>query len=464
MFKDILSKFKKSPKVDEDNIKEEKTTELDYKIRYAVEHDILPNRINYEPIYIITSIIAEKGTFLNRYYHTLYAQHKMQSPYSFLEFLVYAPLELAGAIVLRIDMPKKNLEKNLCERIYLVYNKNYTKHLYITVECGNKMCMWADGEFEEINVITDNELETIESIIIEEEIFEEKYTDVLDGLVSGEKVTEQLLTDNEEILKHSQSFLQTLIKVQGLKQENKRDEATRLLKDIIKKETAKYEDTDLVEYKSFRNSFEMLLYANLYHPYNFQKQEKKQIALTQVDLSGAYFMYGGMMLEQKQYDKALDILWKGYELNPVNVSIMFAIADAYKGKNYLKSYISVIRKAHSCAVKKADISRIYRNYAYYYTQIKDYDSAFSLIYAAKYFDAQGFSTALREIEHLSQKTFDEPTIEELKKTLNDLNISWGAKELTVSVISLLDKEFMHSQNQQGIKMCAELKKEISFEN
>ncbi len=466
MFKNILSKFKKSPETDNDNIIEEKneTTELDYQIRFAVEHDILPNRINYEPIYIITSIIAEKGAFFNRYYHTLYAQHKMQSPYSFLEFLVSAPFELAGAMVIRVDMPKKNLAKNLCERIYLVYNKNYTKQLYITVEYTNKMCMWVDSEYEEIGVISDNELETLESIIIEEEIFEEKYSDVLEGLMSSEKATEQLLTDNEEILKHSQSFLQTLIKVQSLKQENKRDEATRLLKDIIKKETAKYEDTDLVEYKSFRNSFEMLLYANLYHPYNFEKQEKKQIAITQVDLSGAYFMYGGMMLEQRQYDKALDILWKGYELNPVNVSIMFAIADAYKGKNYLKSYISVIRKAHSCAVKKAEISRIYRCYAYYYTQIKDYDAAFSLVYAAKYFDAQGFSMALREIEQVSGKTFAEPTIEELRKTLKALNISWGAKELTISVISLLDKEFMQSQNQQGIKMCAELKKEISFEN
>ena len=206
------------------------------------------------------------------------------------------------------------------------------------------------------------------------------------------------------------------------------------------------------------------MYANLFHPYNPEKQEKKQIVGTQVDLASAYLVFGAMMLEQRQYDKAIDIFWQGLKINPVNVPLLFALSDAYKGKNYLKSYLSVISRAHSCAIRKTDIARIYRGYAYYYTQMKDYDTAFSLVYAAKYFDAQGFTQALREIEQISEKTFQEPTIDELKKTLGQKDIFWGAKELTISVVNLLDKEYTQSQNQQGIKMCAELKKEITFEN
>ncbi len=465
MFKAILSKFHdNSDKEIEETHEEEHNAELDYQIRFGVEHEILPNRINNEPIYIITSIIAEKGAFLNKYYHTLYFQNKIVSPYSIEEFIVSAPFALAGVNVVKIEMPQKNLAPNLCERVYLVYNENYTKHLYVTVEYGNKMCMWVDGEYELIGEISDNELQVLEDVIKEEEIFEGKYSDVLETLMSEVKQKEPLLTDNEEIIRHSQLFIQALIQVQKLKDENKREEASRLIKEIIKKESAKYEDTDLIEYHSFRNSFEALLYANLYHPYNAEKQEKKQGAPTIEDLSSAYLVYGIMMLEQKQYDKALDILWEGHRVNPVNVPILFALADAYKGKKYLKSYYSVIKNAHSCAVRKQDIARIYRCYAYYYTQIKDFDTAISLVYAAKCFEAQGFTNALREIEQLAGKTFKEPTVEELKETLKQKNIPWGAKELTLGVISLLEKQFFQSQNQHGLKMCAELKKEVSFEN
>lgn len=442
-------------------------SDLDFQIRFLFEHNILPSRINQEPIYMITSIIAEKGVFLNNYYRTLYQQHKKQSPYTFEEFNVSTPFDVAGAKVLKIEMPKKNIKDTLLKHAYLIYNSNYTKYLFVTVEASGeqpKMFMWIDTEYEQIGDVSDNELEMLEKIIIDEEITEEKYSDVLENLITDTKPQEPLLTDKEEIAKHLKVFFGDLLQVQKLKQENKREDAQKLIKEVIKQEAAKYKNTDLIEYHSFRNSFEVLLYANLFHPYNPEKQEKKQIIGTQVDLASAYLVFGVMMLEQRQYDKAIDIFWKGLESNPVNIELLFALSDAYKGKNYLKSYLRVISRAHSCAIKKTDIARIYRCYAHYYTQIKDYDTAISLIYAAKYFDAQGFTTSLREIEQISEKTFQEPTLDELKNTLKQKDIHWGAKELTVSVVNLLDKEYNQNQNQQGIKMCAQLKQELLFDN
>ena len=442
-------------------------SDLDFQIRFLFEHNILPSRVNQEPIYMITAIIAEKGVFLNNYYRTLYQKHKLQSPYTFEEFDVSTPFEIAGANVVKIEMPEKNIKDTLCKRVYLVYNRNYSKHLFVTVEAfreQSKMFMWVDKEYEEIGDVFNNELEILEKVIIDEEIKEEQYSDVLETLINNIQNTEPLLTDKDEIEKHLKVFLGALLQVQKLKQENRREDAQKLIKEVIKQESSKYQNTDLIEYHSFANSFEVLLYANLFHPYNPEKQQKKQIIGTQVDLASAYLVFGAMMLEQKQYDKAIDILWKGLESNPVNIQLLFALSDAYKGKNYLKSYLRVIKRAHSCAIKKTDIARIYRCYAHYYTQIKDYDIASSLIYAAKYFDAQGFTTSLRELEQLSEKTFQEPTLDELKETLKQKDIYWGAKELTVSVVNLLYKEYNQNQNQQGIKMCAQLKQELLFDN
>ena len=468
LFKKLKNKNKDIP--DNENKEEQEKTQainLDFQIRFTVEHHLLPVKVSQDPIYIITSIIAEKGAFINNYYRALYAQQKQLSPYTFEEFNVSAPFEIAGANVVCIEMPKKHLAPTLCERIYLVYNKNYTKHLFITVENFNeesKLCMWVDSQHEQIGTVSDNELEMIEQIIIDEEIAEEKYSDVLEKLMADAKNAEPLLTDPEKIAEYSKFFFDSLLQVQKSKQENRRDEALKLIRELLRKETVKYENTDIIEYHSFRNSFEILLYANLFHPYNPEKQEKKQLIGTQVDLASAYLAYGVMMLEQRQYDKAIDILWKGLEFNPVNIQIMFALSDAYKGKGYLKSYLAVISRAHVCAIRKVDIARIYRAYAYYYAQMKDYKTAASLIYAAKYFDAQGFTTGLREIEQLSGETFQEPSLEELRTILNQKDISWGAKELVISVLNLLDKEYTQKQHQSGIRMCAELKKELIFEN
>ncbi len=453
----------KERKIPEDVIKEETPTafDVDFQIRFSVEHNILPSKINQDPIYIITSIIAEKGAFINNYYRTLYARHNLPSPYTFEEFEVSVPLELAGAKVIRIRMPEKNLCEKLFNYVYIIYNERYTKHLYACAD-NSKMYLFIDGEFEEIGEPTDNEIELLEQIIIDEEIAEENYSDVLENLMKDAKPPEELLTDAEEIANYSRVFMAALLQVQKLKQENKREDALKLIKEVIKKETVRYEDTDLIEYRSFHNSFELLLYANLYHPYNPEKQQRKQIIGTQVDLASAYLVFGAMMLEQRQYDKAIDILRKGLKYNPVNIQLMFALADAYKGKKYMKSYLAVVSMAHSCALRKTDIARIYRYYSRYYTEMKDYDTAFILLYSAKYFDAQGFTEALREVEQISGKTCAVPEISELKTKLGEKEISWGAKELVVSVVNLLDKEFTQNKNQQGMRLCTELKKELSF--
>ncbi len=442
-------------------------SDSDFQIRFAVEHTILPSRIDSEPIYMITSIIAERGAFINNYYRDIYTQNKQLSPYTLEDFVVSVPYVVSSAKVVRIDMPEKNLKNTLCKRIYIIFNESFTKHLFVSVEYFDeqlKMCITADGEHEQISDIADNEEELLKQIIEDEDISEENYSDVLETLMKDQKTSEPLLENDEQIRRHSAEFTHTLAQIHNLKLENKREDALNLLKDIIRKEASKYKDDDITEYRCFRNSFEVLLYANLYHPYNPEKQEKKKLIGMQVDLSAAYMLWGVMMLEQRQYDKAIDILRAALKANPVNVSVMFALADAYKGKNYLKSYLSIISQAHSCAVRKSDIAWIYRCYAYYYTKMNDFDTAFSLIYASKHFDIKGFGTALRETEKLSQQSFPEPSVEEIKQNLIQKNISWGAKNLAVGVVNLLDKEYTQSQNSQGLKMCADLKKELSFEN
>ena len=439
-------------------------------IRFVFEHKILPAKIISDPVYVITSLISDSGNYINNFYKSLYKQNKLDEQYTNDDFVVSVPFELGGAWVIRIDMPEKNLFPSLCKRIYIAYNSHFTKYLYVTVEALThdeyKMSAWIDGEHEEYGKIEDNEEEMLKNIIEEEEIAEGAYSAFIDKLMADTKPNpDGIFTNSEEISKHLNAYNNTLMQVQKLKQEDKRDEALKLLKEIIKQEAVKYNNTPDMEFHCFRNAFDVMLYANLYHPYNPVNKQKKQLVGMQVDLSAAYLLLGAMMLEKSQFDKAIDLLWKASDANPVNVQLLFALADAYKGKGYYKSFYEIIKRAHICAVNKVDIARIYRNFAFYYIQIKEYDTAVALCYASKYFDKnpQSFNYMLKQLTEASGEQYNEPTLDEIKRKLSENGIAWGAKELVVSVIKMLASQFTAANNTQGIEMCKKLIEEATPE-
>lgn len=438
-------------------------------IRFVVEHKILPSKIIADPVYTITSIISENGSYINNFYKGLYAQNNLDEQYTAEDFLVSAPYKLGGAMVIKICMPDKNLFPSLCKRIYIAYNEHFTKHLYVTVESITngeyKMATWIDGEHEEFGKIEDNEEEMLKNIIEDEEIYEAPYSNYLQKLMQNTTPNPSgVITNPEEASKYLNAYKNTLMRVQKLKQEDKRDEALKLIRELIKKEAVKYNNTDDLEFHCFASTFDVVLYANLYHPYNPVTHKQKQFAPMQVDLSAAYLLLGAMMLEKQQYDKAIDIIWKAIDANPVNVQLLFALADAYKGKGYYKTFYEIIKLAHVCAVNKTDIARIYRNFALYYIQIKEYETAAALCYASKYFDSnlQSFNIVMNVLKEASQTEYTKPSLEFIKKKLAENGIAWGAKELVKSVINLLNNQFTSMNNKQGIELCQKMLAEVTL--
>ena len=483
IFDRLKNKAKNEEQAFEEEIKPEETVEdakeaeepikntvnIDTQLRFLIEQKILPAKLYDDAVFVITSIIGDKGRYINNFYRTIYAQQKKECPYTDEDFKVSPPFEVEGAKAVKIDMPEVNLQASLCKSIYIVYNDRFTKSLYVTVELlqdGNyQICTCVDAEHEVYSKISDDdEQKLLAEIVKDEEIAEEKYSDVFEKLMEKVDTPEALLTDPTEIQKYSAAFMNALMKIQKLRQENKREDAIKLLRAIIRKEALKYENTPDREYHCFLNMFEVLLYANLYHPYNPETNRKKELVAMQVDMSSVYLILGVMMLEQKQFDSAIEILSKAVEANPVNVQLLFALADAYKGKRFLNTYMTLMKRAHVCAVRKVDIARIYRNYAYYYTQIKDYELAFYLVYASKYFDSseQAFENCLKFVKDNSGTEFVEPEVGELKKKLFMNGIVWGVKELVVSVVKILEQQYTQTNNEQGLKMCENLKKEFEY--
>ena len=445
------------------------TAPLDAQIRFIVEKQIIPMKLNTDPIYITTSIIAEKGKYINNFYKNLYAQQKKECPYSDDDFTVSKPYKIGGAQAVKIDMPQKNIAVQLAKSAYIIYNESFTKVAWVSEElCPDglyRLFSHIDSEREDLGVVGDDIEEKLINLVEDEEIKQEKFSDVLDKLMLSAPVAKKALpTDPQEIKQHSAVFMNALMHTQKLKQEGKRDEALKLIKQIIITEAPQYINSNEKMYHCFRNTYEVLLYANLYHPVNHETGEKKQLEAMQVDMAGAYLILGAMMLEEKKYDEAIEIMLKAAEANPVNVQIMFALADAYKGNRFLKSYLATVKKAHVCAYKKADIARIYRYYAHYYCEIKEFELAWALLCAGKCFDSddKAFNECVEAVKTASGEDFKEMPTEKEREILIKNGIAWGAKELSVSVINLMNNQFTAANNEQGIKMCAEMLKELQI--
>ena len=70
---------------------------------------------------------------------------------------------------------------------------------------------------------------------------------------------------------------------------------------------------------------------------------------------------------------------------------------------------------------------------------------------------------MNKIKEESGEEFPEPSLDDIKRKLLENGISWGAKELAVSVIKLLASQFKDAGNEQGMKMCSDMLKEATPE-
>ena len=134
------------------NQEEQEILKKEMEIRLFFEKSLLPSKIIENPIYMITSIIAQKGVFLNNYYRELYRLNGLSQIYSAQDFNVSVPFDISDAKAIKIEMPKKNLFIGACDYVYIIYNNHYTKHIYIisqlTSENTKKMFLITEDSCE----------------------------------------------------------------------------------------------------------------------------------------------------------------------------------------------------------------------------------------------------------------------------------------------------------------------------
>lgn len=197
-----------------------------------------------------------------------------------------------------------------------------------------------------------------------------------------------------------------------------------------------FEDDKVSEYHYFTNPLEELIFRK----YVGLKKELRYIPDNQ-PLLDLYYVYGFLLLESKQYDRAEEYLKKAIGINPVSARIILELTEIYKVHTYtLNECFIRTSDALKYSYYPQDIARCYRNLGYYYVEENDLKTALALyIYSMEY---EASPLAYAEIKFIQSKTGNmELSLNECIDIIEGKNIQVGPNPFILDTLDEFIREY-----------------------
>ena len=213
-----------------------------------------------------------------------------------------------------------------------------------------------------------------------------------------------------------------------------------------------FEDDKVSEYHFFTNPLEELIFRK----YIGAKKEVRYIPDNQ-PLLDLYYVYGFLLLEDKQYEKAEEYLKKAIRINPVSARIILELTEIYKVHTYtFNEYVIRTSDALKYAYYPQDIARCYRNLGYYYVEENQMKTALALyIYSMEY---EASPLAYAEIKFIQSKAENlELTLNECIEIIKGKNIQIGANPFILDGLNELIGEYEKNELYNQLLYFLELK-------
>lgn len=208
------------------------------------------------------------------------------------------------------------------------------------------------------------------------------------------------------------------------------------LDSFIENYPATFEDDNVSEYHYFTNPLEELLFYKYICPEKVVRHIPDNTPL--LDL---YYIYGFLLLETNQFDKAEKYLKKAIGINPVSSRIILELCEIYKihTYNYNKYYMHAT-DALKYAYLPQDIARCYRSLGYYYIEENQLEVAFALFrYSMEY---EMNPMAYSEIRYIQNKNKNiNLSLDESVEIIMNKNIQLGVNPFILETLDAFIKEY-----------------------
>ncbi len=219
-----------------------------------------------------------------------------------------------------------------------------------------------------------------------------------------------------------------------------------------------FEDDKVSEYHYFTNPLEEAIFRE----YIGLKKELRYIPDNQ-PLLDLYYVYGFLLLEFKQYEKAEEYLKKAIKINPVSARIILELSEIYKVHTYTYNEFFI----RTCDALKysyypQDIARCYRNLGYYYIEENQMKTALALYLYSMEFELSPLAYA--EIKFIQSKSEIELTLEESIEIIESKNIQLGVNPFVLDCLDELIEEYEKNNLPNQLLYFLELKFDLTNDN
>lgn len=212
--------------------------------------------------------------------------------------------------------------------------------------------------------------------------------------------------------------------------------ALEKLDKFIKNYPALFEDDKVSEYHFFTNPLEELLF------YKYIGAEKiiRYIPDNKPVLD-LYYIYGFLLLETNQYDKAEEYLKKAIKINPVSSRIILELCEIYKLHTYnYNKYFMYATDALKYAYMPQDIARSYRSLGYYYIEENQFETAFALFRYSMEYELNPM--AYSEINYIQNKDKSiNLSLDESMEIIKNKNIQLGVNPFILETLDEFINEY-----------------------
>ena len=197
-----------------------------------------------------------------------------------------------------------------------------------------------------------------------------------------------------------------------------------------------FEEDRISEYHFFTNPLEEILFSEYIGA-------KKQIIYIPDNqpLLDLYYVYGFLLLEDNQFNKAEKYLKKALKINPVSSRIILELCEIYKMHTYtLNKYVILTSDALKYSYSPIDIGRCYRNLGYYYIEENQMETALALLIYSMEYDMSPL--AYSEINYIQSKNKNlDLTLDEAIDILKNKNIQIGPNPFILETLNSLGEEY-----------------------
>lgn len=225
--------------------------------------------------------------------------------------------------------------------------------------------------------------------------------------------------------------------------QNNPQKAEELLQSAIDSIPLEFKDDEECGYFCFEDALEITIFA-------ISEKYQKTIRKATYDFAQIYFMYAYSLIENHKVDEAEEALKTALKWNPVSTTIIGELTEVYKLKKDYDNYLYWSKMLIKYASSSKMLARGYRNIAYYYCDIEDYEKSAAIYYFSRAFEESKQVTS--ELFYISEqlgKLPEAPKPEYIKKLFRQEDIQYGASDFVIGAAYQIFKSCLENGDKKS---------------